>query len=95
MYGLVIQLKKNVDFMQNMSCSLPSPEAIHAARFMQRIHAEYRHASCVMQITHTRTEERKYSAVKKTEVFSTLQSALSIELINIAHSGILRISRTL
>ena len=54
MYGLVIQLKKNVDFMQNMSCSLPSPEAIHAARFMQRIHAEYRHASCVMQITHTR-----------------------------------------
>ena len=46
-------VEKNVDFMQNMSCSLPSPEAIHAARFMQRIHAEYRHASCVMQITHT------------------------------------------
>ena len=55
MYGLVIQLKKNVDFMQNMSCSLPSPEAIHAARFMQRIHAEYRHASSVVQITHTRS----------------------------------------
>ena len=42
-------VEKNVDFMQNMSCSLPSPEAIHAARFMQRIHAEYRHASGVMR----------------------------------------------
>ena len=43
-------VEKNVDFMQNMSCSLPSPEAIHAARFMQRIHAEYRHASCRLPI---------------------------------------------
>ena len=46
MYGLVIQLKKNADFMQNMSCSFPSPKAIRTVRFMQRIHAEYRHASC-------------------------------------------------
>ena len=48
-------VEKNVDFMQNMSCSLPSPEAIHAARFMQRIHAEYRHASCRLPIPDVRT----------------------------------------
>ena len=32
--------------MQNMSCSLPSPEAIHATD-------SCRIPSCVMQITHT------------------------------------------
>ena len=57
-------VEKNVDFMQNMSCSLPSPEAIHAARFMQRIHAEYRHASCVMQITHTLTHPVQKKIIK-------------------------------
>ena len=34
MNGLVIQLK-NVDFMQKMSCSLPSLEAIHVPRLMR------------------------------------------------------------
>ena len=28
-------VEKNVDFMQNMSCSLPIPEAIHAPHFMR------------------------------------------------------------
>ena len=55
MHGLVIQLK-NVDFMQKMSCSLPSLEAIHAPRFMRGFmqNTVMRQASCVMQITHTR-----------------------------------------
>ena len=41
-------VEKNVGFMQNMSCSLPSPETIHASRFMRefmqntvRRHADY------------------------------------------------------
>ena len=66
-------VEKNVDFMQNMSCSLPSPEAIHAARFMQRIHAEYRHASCVMQITHTRVIDWDEIVAEKIAVWNKLQ----------------------
>ena len=51
MHGLVIQLK-NVDFMQKMSCSLPSLEAIHAPRFMRGFmqNTVMRHASCRLPI---------------------------------------------
>ena len=59
MHGLVIQFK-NVDFMQKMSCSLPSLEAIHAPRFMRGFmqNTVMRQASCVMQITHTPVVEQ-------------------------------------
>ena len=51
MHGLVIQLK-NVDFMQKMSCSLPSLEAIHAPRFMRGFmqNTVMRQASCRLPI---------------------------------------------
>ena len=41
-------VEKKIDFLQNMTCSLPSPEANHAFRLMRGFS---RIPSCVMQIT--------------------------------------------
>ena len=68
MHGLVIQLK-NVDFMQKMSCSLPSLEAIHAPRFMRGFmqNTVMRQASCALSMPRI--------------IFLTIQSSVRIELI--------------